>query len=120
LVESSERRHVIGETNDLINLKVQSALDASLWVILCIGETIEQREAGETERVVIAQLTAGLAGVPIEQMRQVVIAYEPVWAIGTGRNASPGDAQAVHRMIRAELAKMFDESVAKSPVRCVS
>ena len=108
----SERRHVIGESDEIVNLKVQAALDAGLWVTLCIGETIEQREAGDTEAVNIRQLAAGLDGVPVEQMRQVVIAYEPVWAIGTGRNATPQDAEAVHRVIRAKLAKMYDDQTA--------
>jgi triosephosphate isomerase len=112
LVGHSERRHVIGESDDLINLKTQAALDAGLWVTLCIGETIEQREAGETEAVNLRQLRAGLDGVPIEQMRQVVIAYEPVWAIGTGRNASPQDAEQVHAVIRQELANLYDGETA--------
>jgi triosephosphate isomerase len=108
----SERRHVIGETDDLVNRKTQAALDAGLWVILCVGETIEQREAGRTESTNIEQLNAGLDGVPIEQMRQVVVAYEPVWAIGTGRTASPADAQAVHSLIRRELAALYDDATA--------
>ena len=110
----SERRHVIGETDDVVNLKLQAALDAGLWVILCIGETIEQREVGETEKVNIHQLTAGLDGVPVEQMRQVVVAYEPVWAIGTGRNATPEDAEAVHRVIRAKVADLYDDATARA------
>jgi triosephosphate isomerase len=114
LTGHSERRHVIGEDDELVNLKTIAALDASLWVILCIGETLDQREAGETETVVLGQLRAGLADVPAEQMRQVVIAYEPVWAIGTGRNATPGDAQAVHAAIRRELAGLYDDGVASS------
>ncbi len=114
LVGHSERRHVIGESDAIVNLKCRAALDAGLWVILCIGETIEQRQAGETERVNLNQLNAGLAEVPLEQMRQVVIAYEPVWAIGTGRTATPEDAQAVHKLIRTEIAAIYDESVAES------
>lgn len=110
----SERRHVIGEDDSLVNLKVRAALDAGLWVILCIGETIEQREAGQTETVNLRQLNAGLEDVPVEQMRQMVIAYEPVWAIGTGRNATPQDAEAVHRVIRAELAELYDQTTAES------
>ncbi len=110
----SERRHVIGEDDELVNLKTIAALDASLWVILCVGETLEQREAGDTEEVVLRQLRAGLDDVPIEQMRQVVIAYEPVWAIGTGRNATPGDAQAVHAAIRRDLSRLYDDGVAAS------
>ena len=108
----SERRHVIGEDDELVNLKTVAALDASLWVILCIGETLEQRESGDTEDVVLGQLRAGLDQVPSEQMRQVVIAYEPVWAIGTGRNATPADAQAVHAAIRRELSRLYDDGVA--------
>ena len=110
----SERRHVMGESDEIVNLKVQAALDAGLWVTLCTGETIEQREAGDTEAVNIRQLAAGLDGVPVEQMRQVVIAYEPVWAIGTGRNATPQDAEDVHRVIRAKLAEMYDDQTADS------
>ena len=114
LVGHSERRHVIGEDDQMINLKARAALDAGLWITLCIGETIEQRESGETQNIVIHQLAAGLDGVPIEQMRQVVIAYEPVWAIGTGRNATPQDAEAVHDVIRARLKRLYDESIANS------
>src|SRR5262245_16055022 len=114
LVGHSERRHVIGEDDHLVNLKARATLDAGLWTILCIGETIEQREAGDTESIVIHQLNAGLDGVPIEQMRQVIIAYEPVWAIGTGRNATPADAEAVHEVIRARLERLYDKSIANS------
>jgi len=114
LAGHSERRHVIGEDDHLVNLKTRAALDAGLWVILCIGETIEQREAGRTKDVSLQQLNAGLEDVPVEQMRQVIIAYEPVWAIGTGRNATPDDAQVVHAVIRRELAEIYDESIAES------
>jgi len=110
----SERRHVIGETDEIINLKTQAALDASLCVILCVGETIEQREAGQTEAVNLRQLRAGLEGVPEEQMRQVVIAYEPVWAIGTGRTATADDAESVHRVLRAELAELYGDEIAEA------
>lgn len=112
LAGHSERRHVIGEEDDLVNLKMIAGLDAGLWMILCVGETLDEREMGTTEAVVLSQLQAGLADVPIEQMRQVVIAYEPVWAIGTGRNATPGDAQAVHASIRRELGRLYDGEVA--------
>jgi triosephosphate isomerase len=103
---------VLGEDDELVNLKTIAGLDAGLWMILCVGETLEQREAGKTESIVLHQLTAGLDEVPSEQMRQVVIAYEPVWAIGTGRNATPGDAQAVHAAIRRELGRLYDGEVA--------
>jgi triosephosphate isomerase len=114
LAGHSERRHVVGEDDEIINLKARAALDAGLWVILCVGETTEQREAGKTDSVNLTQLRAGLDGVPIEQVRQITIAYEPVWAIGTGRNAQPADAQAVHKLLRDELARLYDESVAQS------
>ncbi len=112
LTGHSERRHVLGEDDELVNLKTLAALDNSLCVIVCVGETLEQRESGDTEKVVVGQLQAGLQDVPVEQMRQVVIAYEPVWAIGTGRNATPGDAQAVHVRIRRELARLYDDGTA--------
>ena len=110
----SERRHILGEDDHIVNLKARAALDAGLWVILCVGETLEQRESGQTDSINLTQLRAGLDDVPIEQMRQITIAYEPVWAIGTGKNALPEDAEAVHRLLRAELAQLYDESVAES------
>jgi triosephosphate isomerase len=112
LTGHSERRHVIGESDVLINAKTRAALDAELEVILCVGERIEQREAGQTDAVNAAQVYYGLAGVRAEQMANVVIAYEPVWAIGTGKTATTGDAQAAHKAIRATLASMFGEQVA--------
>jgi len=113
LTGHSERRHVIGEDDELINAKTRSALAAGLRVILCIGETMEQREAGRTEQVNIDQLTAGLREISADQMRQVVIAYEPVWAIGTGLTATPDDAEAVHHVIRLTLGKLYDRSIAE-------
>jgi triosephosphate isomerase len=113
LAGHSERRHVIGEDDDLVNAKARAALDAGLQVVLCIGETMEQREAGKTEQVNIDQLTRGLKSVKGEQMRQVVIAYEPVWAIGTGLTATPQDAEAVHATIRETLADLYDLSIAE-------
>lgn len=100
LVGHSERRHVIGECDDLINRKVRAALAAGFEVILCVGEKLEQREAGQTDHVNMGQTLLGLAGVTKEQMSLVTIAYEPVWAIGTGKNATPADAQSAHRRIR--------------------
>jgi triosephosphate isomerase len=112
LTGHSERRHVIGEDDELINAKTRAALAAGLRVILCIGETREQREAGRTEQINIDQLRAGLAGIQTDQMRQVVIAYEPVWAIGTGLTATPDDAEAVHRVIRRTLKELYDPAIA--------
>ncbi len=112
LVGHSERRHVIGEPEALLNAKVKAALDQGFEVTLCIGELLEQREAGQTDAVNDQQLTAGLAGVPAEQMNRLTVAYEPVWAIGTGKTATPGDAQAAHAHIRRKLAALYTEEIA--------
>lgn len=112
LLGHSERRHVIGERDELINKKTHAALNAGLTAVLCIGETLEQREAGETDAVNKRQLTAGLEGVSTEQMADVVIAYEPVWAIGTGKTASSDDAQSAHAAIREVLANLYDQKTA--------
>jgi triosephosphate isomerase len=101
LAGHSERRHVLGESDVLINRKVRAALDAGFEVILCVGETLEQRELGMTDAINWGQLGYGLAGVKAEQMSRVTVAYEPVWAIGTGKNATPADAQKAHAAIRA-------------------
>jgi len=114
LVGHSERRHVIGEDDELINRKLHAALEADLTVVLCIGETTEQREADRVEQVNVQQLRAGLAAVEPSSMQQVVIAYEPVWAIGTGRTATPEDAQQVHEVIRRQLGELYDEQVASA------
>ena len=100
----SERRHGLGETDAQVNRKLQAALAVGLIPIVCIGETREEREAGRTEAVVGRQLDGSLAGLSPEQMAGVVLAYEPVWAIGTGLTATPEQAQAVHAFIRARLA----------------
>lgn len=112
LVGHSERRHVIGETDDLINLKLKACLDAGLHVILCVGETLEQREAGETDAINESQTRAGLAGVELDQIGQVTIAYEPVWAIGTGKTATPEDAQNAHAKIRAVVSDLYNADIA--------
>lgn len=114
LVGHSERRHVIGETDHLINAKLRAALEARLEVILCVGETIEQREHHQTDAINAAQTRYGLAGVTAQQMAQVTIAYEPVWAIGTGKTATPKDAEAAHRGIRATLATAFSDKTANA------
>ena len=112
LIGHSERRHVIGENDELVNAKLLAALEAGLGVVLCIGETLEQREAGDTNRVNVSQLMAGLRDVAPEQMGRVAIAYEPVWAIGTGQVASPQDASAVHQIIRRSVADLYDQDTA--------
>ncbi len=108
----SERRHIFGETDALINKKMLAALRHRLTPILCVGETQEQRDAGRTGAVVLSQLQNGLDGVPQEQIRSAVVAYEPVWAIGTGRNATPEQAQEVHAAIREALADRYGRPAA--------
>lgn len=108
----SERRHVMGETNDLVNNKVKKAIECGIKPILCVGELLEERENNQTDAVVTEQTHKGLAGISAEQMKDVTIAYEPVWAIGTGKTATPDQAQQVHAMIRALLAKMYGQNVA--------
>ena len=112
----SERRHVYGETDALINDKVKLALAHGLEVVLCIGETLDEREAGKVNDVCFGQLEGGLTGVPAGEMKNVVIAYEPVWAIGTGKTATPGDAQAVHEACRGKIAALYSPAVADSVV----
>jgi len=112
LTGHSERRHVIGENDELVNLKTKAALDAGMIAVLCVGEQLEEREAGQTDAVNEAQIRAGLKDVSKDQLGSVVIAYEPVWAIGTGKTATPGDAQDAHTKIRALIAQMYDQDAA--------
>ena len=105
LVGHSERRHVFGETDAETGRKVRALLDGGLTPLLCVGEKLEQREAGDTETVVLRQLAAALDGLDASALARLVVAYEPVWAIGTGRNATPEDAAAVHRVIRGALVE---------------
>ena len=116
LVGHSERRHVFGETNEQTALKCAQAFEAGLVPILCIGETIAQREAGATETVVVEQLRAGLKKLSVEQIRRIPIAYEPVWAIGTGRNATPPDASATHAVIRRALIELAGKEAERGTV----
>lgn len=103
IVGHSERRQFFGETDETVRRKVRALLDAQLKPIVCVGESLEQREQGATLGVVLGQVSAGLAGFTNEALVDLVIAYEPVWAIGTGKTATPDDAQAVHAGIRAHL-----------------
>jgi triosephosphate isomerase len=112
----SERRHSYGESNELINRKVKLALSHGLEIILCVGETLEQREAGQAEAVVQEQLETGLDGVVEDQLSLVTIAYEPVWAIGTGRTATPEDADAIHQIIRNRFSTMYSADAAENMV----
>ena len=108
----SERREYQKECDTLVNAKTKAALAAGLKPIVCVGETLEQREANETENVVGTQIAGSLDGLTAEQLLDTVIAYEPVWAIGTGKTATSEQAQAVHAFIRSELAKLHSEDVA--------
>jgi triosephosphate isomerase len=110
----SERRMIFGESDELINKKIKAALAKGLKPIFCIGELLGQRESGETMRVVSAQIEKGLEGTTAEQMKNIVIAYEPVWAIGTGKTATPQQAQEVHFFIRELAAKNFSTTVAEN------
>jgi triosephosphate isomerase len=114
LLGHSERRHVIGETDELINRKVIKALGDGLKVILAIGELLEERENGQTDAVNTRQVKLGLEGVSKADMANVTIAYEPVWAIGTGKTATPEMAQETHNMIRSLLADLYDQDVAEA------
>jgi triosephosphate isomerase len=109
----SERRHVIGETDELINRKLLKALADGVRPILCVGELLEQREAGKTLEVVSRQVRVGLEGVSAADVPGVTIAYEPVWAIGTGKVATPEQAQEVHAEIRKLLAGIYNDSAAE-------
>ena len=110
----SERRQYFNETDAIVNRKVKAALAANLTPILCVGELLEQREANQTEEVVTAQVTKSLAGLDETGFRRTVLAYEPVWAIGTGRTASPAQAQEVHALIRKVLARMCNPGAAQA------
>jgi len=110
----SERRHVIGESDELINRKLVKAIADGLDVIFCVGELLAERDGGVTNDVVARQVKIGLLGVTADQMAKVTVAYEPVWAIGTGRTATPGQAQDVHAMIRGLLGAAYGPAVASA------
>lgn len=110
----SERRQYFAETDETVNLKTKATLAAGLVPIVCVGETLEEREAGTTEARVGSQVRAGLAGLTAEQVAGLVIAYEPIWAIGTGRTASSADANAVCAFIRATIAEVFGRAAAEA------
>ena len=108
----SERRQFFGETDATVNRKVKAALDGGLRPIVCVGELLEERDGGRTAAVVESQVRGSLAGLPADAWGDIVIAYEPVWAIGTGRTATPAQAQEVHALIRSVIASLADDSVA--------
>ncbi len=114
IVGHSERRQLFGETDDFINQKVKALLDANLGVIFCIGETLEERESDQMFEVLTTQVREGLKGISAEAMTHLVVAYEPVWAIGTGKTASDQQAEEAHAFIRGLLQGLYDESVAEA------
>lgn len=112
IVGHSERRQYFGDDDALVNRKLHAALANQLRPIICVGETKPQRDAGQAESLVVAQIHAGLAGLAAAAMTNVVIAYEPIWAIGTGDTATPADAQAMHAAIRRTLGEIFGSATA--------
>jgi len=112
IVGHSERRAIFGDTDELINKKLQAALGIGLIPILCIGEKLEDRDAGLTEKVIESQLDGALMGFPTDWMSNMVIGYEPVWAIGTGKTATPEQAESSHKFIREKLTRDFGNQVA--------
>ena len=109
----SERRHILGETNEMVNLKVRAALAAELTPIVCLGELLDQREAGQTLSVIQGQFDGSFAGLTEREVARVVIAYEPVWAIGTGRVATPSQAEEVHLELRKLLERRYNAGLAE-------
>ena len=112
IIGHSERRQFYGETDSTVNAKTKSAIQAGLVAIVCVGESLAEREAGSAENVVKTQLTAGLAGLTVADTERIIIAYEPVWAIGTGKTASPEQAQEMHSVIRRSVAETHGSQVA--------
>ncbi len=110
----SERRHILGESDEAINKKTHAALKGGIVPVVCVGETLSEREAGKTMEVIQRQITGSLDGLTNDQMRGTVIAYEPVWAIGTGKTATPTQAQEVHLALRKILADRYNGEVAQA------
>jgi triosephosphate isomerase len=113
IIGHSERRQFFGETDETVNKRLHAALAAGLVPIVCVGETLQEREAEATVQIVERQVRSGLAGVAPADLAKSIVAYEPVWAIGTGKTATPAQAQAVHRTIRDQLAKLADAATAE-------
>ena len=114
IIGHSERRQFYGETDESVNKKIQAAFSAGLGVICCVGERLEERDAGRAEAVVGAQIGGGLRNLTVSEASRIIIAYEPVWAIGTGRTATPETAQQMHAFIRSRIREMFGETVAEA------
>lgn len=113
IIGHSERRQYYLETNEMVNRKAKLALDSGLFPIVCIGETLSEREAGKTDNVIVSQIKGSFAGLKPEEILKTTIAYEPVWAIGTGKTATPDEAQEVHILIRHLFAEIYGQDVAE-------
>lgn len=114
IIGHSERRQYFGETDETVNRRIKAALSGGLVPIVCVGETLEQREAGQTFKILKTQLETGLEGIDSEAARTLILAYEPVWAIGTGKTATPEIAQEAHKFIRETLQDRFDKGLVSS------
>jgi triosephosphate isomerase len=112
IIGHSERRTLFGETDEMVQKKVHTALEAGLRPIMCVGESLAERESGSVQKVLGRQVAEGLKDVSADHLSEIVLAYEPVWAIGTGRTASPAQAEEVHAFLRSLLAELFDQSAA--------
>ena len=114
IIGHSERRQYFAETDETVNLKVKYALENNLKPIICVGETLEQREHGETEKIIESQIKLALKDLTKEQIRAIIIAYEPVWAIGTGKTATPEEANNVIKYIRKQIKELYNEEIAEN------
>ena len=114
IIGHSERRQYFAETDETVNLKVKSALENNLKPIICVGETLEHREHGETEKIIESQIKLALKDLTKEQIRAIIIAYEPVWAIGTGKTATPEEANNVIKYIRKQIKELYNEEIAEN------
>lgn len=114
IIGHSERRQYFHETDETVNKKIKSALKHGLTPIVCVGEVLQEREDKKTFEVIEKQCTGGLVELTVEEIKKIIIAYEPVWAIGTGKTATPNQAQEVHKFIRGVLAKLYNEDVAQT------
>ena len=113
IIGHSERRQFFGETDETVNKKLKAALESGLIPIVCIGESLDERESGVTNDVVGNQVEKALSGISAEDMQNVILAYEPIWAIGTGKTATPDQAQDVHKFIRSILTKLYNNEIAE-------
>jgi triosephosphate isomerase len=113
IIGHSERRQFFGESDETVNRKIKAALAQGLWVVFCIGETLMEREDAKTFAVIERQMSGGLKGLGDKELRNIAIAYEPVWAIGTGKTATPEQAEEAHRFIRGKVKKLYSREVSE-------